>query len=413
MRHSFKMTASALVMCAFASPLSAQETQVEVIHNLGVATMAPAVQLLISEFQSRCPSCEWVDTAIAGGSKARQTMANRAIGGEPAEVNYVHAKLVFGELVEAGLLAPVDPEGWEEWESHVAPALWTAMQNDDGPGIMWTPIIMNTHNVGFFSQAALDAVGMEAPQTIDEMFGFLAAVQEQTDTLPLAWAEVPITMFQIIQNLTAAVGGPELYNRIYVDMDPSAVDEPAYRQVAEYFKAFKPFTDEGRVGRVWQDASAMTARGDAAAYYGGTFAEDVFIEAGAVAGETLQCVNMNGVAVLGPNGWMYGRPDGKAGHEAQNIFAAMIMDPEVQAEYVRLAGGLPARNDVDLSVVTECMRQVSGAITDPNGKSVSDPAATMPQETQGRVIDAIVGYWADDGMTPDDFIASMKDALSR
>lgn len=396
----------ALAALAGAAPALAQEElKVEVIHNLASPSQQPTLNVLIEAFKKKGGT--WVDSPIAGGSNARQAMVNRAMGGDPAEVNYVHAQLVFRELVEAGLLQPVDPEGWQDWQKNVPAAIWSEMINADGK-VMITPIILGIHNVGFFNKHVLDKAGATTPTDWDNLFVALDKVKaSQPDVIPLALSETPIQMFQMFHNITAGVGGAALYDRIFSKHEAAAFDDPAFRKVAETFRKLKPYTDEGRTSRKWQDAANLVATGKAGSMVYGTFTLEAILSEGAEVGKDFVCSNLGGVAVLGPNGFMYGKPNNEAEHKAQNLFASIVMDPVVQAEFVRVGGGLPSRLDADKSSVNQCMRDVEGGLAQP-GMNVKDPSMTMPQKLAGAVQDTAIEFWADDKQTVDQFIANLK-----
>ena len=403
------MAFSAIQLSA-TTAMAQDKPSIEVIHAYTGASAAPGLKLLIEEFEKRC-GCKWQDNAIAGGSKARQTMANRAIGGDPAPVNQVHSPLVFKELTDAGLMVSVAPEGWQSIKDHVPPPIWQEMLSEDGNGLRWTPNAMGLHNLGIFNKQALDATGMQPPKTMEEVFAFLDAVKQKTKMVPLAWAEVPIQMFQYMHNTVAAVAGPEIYNRIYVDRDPTALDTPEFRKAAEDFKKFKAYTDEGRVGRVHQDAANMVVQNQAAMQYIGTHVLNVYVTAGAVPGKDYECMSIGGVALLGPNGFMYGKPKDEAVAKGEGDFAMMVMDPVLQARFAEIMGGLPIRTDADTSKLNKCAADAAAPTAEP-GKTVLDPSLTMSQDTSGAITDAILAYWSTDAMGVDEFIEKMKAALA-
>lgn len=379
------------------------------MHNMASPTQQPALQVLIDAFKAKGGT--WVDLPIAGGSKARAAMINRAVAGDPAEVMYVHAKLVFSELTEQGLTSPVAPEGWETWKDHVPASLWEEMVNDKGEVVI-TPMIVGVHNVGFFNSDIMKKAGAEVPKTWEELIPVLEKIKATGgDVIPLVFSETPIQIFQTLHNMTAGIGGVDLYNKIYVDHDPAAFETPEFREVAEALRGLKPFTDQGRSSRVWQDAADLVATKKAGVMIYGTFAMEALLGAGAVAGKDFECSNLGGIAILGPNGFMYGRPDNDQERAAENLFASVIMDPKVQAEFVTKGGGIPARTDADLSGLNKCMQDVQPGLANAT-KNVKDPSMTMPAAMSGAVQDAVVEYWATDSETVDAFIQKLQAAMS-
>jgi glucose/mannose transport system substrate-binding protein len=407
-RKIFKAFLTGAAATAMMAAAHAQELKVEVMHNMASPTQQPALQVLVDAFKAAGGT--WVDLPIAGGSKARAAMINRAVAGDPAEVMYVHAKLVFAELTAQGLTSSVDPEGWEKWKDHVPASLWEEMIDESGHVVI-TPIIVGIHNVGFFNSDIMKKVGAEVPKTWDELFPVLDKIKASGDVIPLVFSETPIQIFQTLQNITAGVAGVDLYNRIYVDHDPTAFDTPEFRKVADTLRKLKPYTDAGRSSRVWQDAADLLATDKAGAMVYGTFTLEAMLGAGMVPGKDLECSNLGGIAVLGPNGFMYGRPDNDREKAAENLFASVMMDPKVQSKFVAVGGGIPSRTDADLSSLDKCMRDVQPGMADP-AKNVKDPSMTMSPAMSGAVQDAVVEFWAMDSESVDAFISKLKAAMS-
>ena len=394
---------------ALASAAHAQEMKVEVMHNMASPTQQPALKVLVDAFQAAGGT--WVDLPIAGGSKARAAMVNRAVAGDPADLMYVHAKLVFGELTAQGLTTAVKPKGWKKFAPHVPASLWEEMVNEKGEVII-TPMIVGVHNVGFFNSDIMKKAGADVPKTWDELFPVLDKIKASSpDLITLVVSETPIQVFQTLQNITAGVGGVDLYNRIYVDHDPAAFDTPEFKKVAETLRKLKPYTDAGRSSRVWQDAADLLATDKAGVMIYGTFAMEALLGAGMQAGTDFECSNLGGIAVLGPNGFMYGRPDNENEQKAEDLFASVIMDPKVQAAFVKEGGGIPSRTDADLSGLNKCMRDVQPGLADAT-KNVKDPSMTMSPAMSGAVQDAVVEYWATDSETVEAFAEKLKAAMA-
>ena len=153
------------------------------------------------------------------------------------------------------------------------------MVNENGE-VLITPMIVGIHDVGFFNSDIMKRAGAEMPKTWDELFPVLDKFQALGDVIPLAFSETPIQVFQTLHNMTAGIGGVDLYKRIYVDHDPAAFDTPEFRKVAETLRKLKPYTDAGRSSRVWQDAADLIATDKAGVMIYGTFAMEALLGAG-------------------------------------------------------------------------------------------------------------------------------------
>ncbi|MEJ1160564.1 ABC transporter substrate-binding protein [Prosthecomicrobium sp. N25] len=408
MQGAGKLAFTAAFLLSISRVPAADGLKIEVIHNMSAQSQQPAVQVLVDALKER--GVRWVDNAFATGPAARAAMVHRAATGEPAAVMFVHSKLLFRELTERGLTASVGPPGWRDWKDKVAPEIWEEMTGADGR-VIFTPIILGIHNVAFLNKAILKRAGAETPQTWDEFFVVLQRIRGLGGVVPLAFTDAPVQLFQTFHNLVAGLGGRPLYQSIFVEHDPRAFDRPEFRRVAEALRRLKPFTDPGRTSRVWQDAAMMVASGRAGALVYGTFALQPFITAGKLPGEDVECANLGGVAILGPNGFMYGRPESEAQREAQNRFAATVMDPEVQALFVEAYGGFPTRRDADRSTLNGCMESAGEGLADP-ARTVKDPSLTMDPRRIGAVQDAVVEFWANEDESIEAFAGKLKAAVA-
>jgi ABC-type glycerol-3-phosphate transport system substrate-binding protein len=111
-----RLAVAATLALSAALPALAQ-TKVEVIHWWTSGSEAGAIKAIADAY--RATGGVWVDTSVAISEQARAVAVNRIVGGNPPAVAQFNTTKQFHDLVEEGLLAPIDDvanrEGWDKF----------------------------------------------------------------------------------------------------------------------------------------------------------------------------------------------------------------------------------------------------------------------------------------------------------
>ena len=69
--------------------------------------------------------------------------------------------------------------------------------------------------------------------------------------IPFAHGGQPWQDFTVFESIVLAVGGAELYNKVFVELDEAAMTSDGMKKSFETFRRLNDYTDEGSPGRDW------------------------------------------------------------------------------------------------------------------------------------------------------------------
>ena len=351
MRGFLKTTTLAAAFLATASIASAED--VEVLHWWTSGGEAAALNVLKDNLGGQ--SIGWIDMPVAGGGgeAAMTTLRARVTAGDaPTAVQMLGFDIIDwakqGALSD--LTATATAEGWDK----VVPAALQGFSTSDGKWIA-APVNVHSTNWVWISKAALDATGLAAPTTWEELVAVLDAMKANGIT-PLAhggqaWQEA--TIFDaVVLSL-----GADFYKAAMIDLDPAALGGDKMVEAFNRMATLRGYVDDNFSGRDWNLASAMVINGEAGMQMMGDWAKGEFLKAGKVPGTDFVCIRFPGtqgmVTFNSDQFAMFNQTD-PAAQEAQVAMAKAIMDPAFQSAFNVVKGSVPARTDVPNDAFDDC-----------------------------------------------------------
>ena len=351
MRGFLKTTTLAAAFLATASIASAED--VEVLHWWTSGGEAAALNVLKDNLGGQ--SIGWIDMPVAGGGgeAAMTTLRARVTAGDaPTAVQMLGFDILDwakqGALSD--LTATATAEGWDK----VVPAALQGFSTSDGKWIA-APVNVHSTNWVWISKAALDATGLAAPTTWEELVAVLDAMKANGIT-PLAhggqaWQEA--TIFDaVVLSL-----GADFYKAAMIDLDPAALGGDKMVEAFNRMATLRGYVDDNFSGRDWNLASAMVINGEAGMQMMGDWAKGEFLKAGKVPGTDFVCIRFPGtqgmVTFNSDQFAMFNQTD-PAAQEAQVAMAKAIMDPAFQSAFNVVKGSVPARTDVPNDAFDDC-----------------------------------------------------------
>jgi glucose/mannose transport system substrate-binding protein len=339
---------------------------VEVLHWWTSGGEAAALNVLKDDLAGK--SIGWVDMPVAGGGGEAAMTALRArvtAGDPPTAVQMLGFDIQdwAGEGALGNLNDVAAAEGWDA----VVPAALQGFAKYDGNWIS-APVNVHSTNWVWINKAALDATGMAAPASWDELVAVLDKMKENGIT-PLghggqAWQDA--TVFDAV-----VLGmGTDFYKAAFIDLDPAALGG---EQMAEAFNRLiklSSYVDENFSGRDWNLASAMVINGEAGMQMMGDWAKGEFLKAGKVPGTDFVCIRFPGtqgaVTFNSDQFAMFnvGSDEAKA---AQAAMASAIMNPTFQSAFNVVKGSVPARTDVPNEAFDDCGKKGMADLAEANG----------------------------------------------
>ena len=345
-------TMKALAVLAMTTSI-AKAADVEVLHWWTSGGEAAAVGVLKDNLAAG--GTGWVDMPVAGGGGEAAMTALRArvtAGDAPTAVQMLGFDIQdwAAEGALADLTATAVAEGWDK----VVPAALQQFSTHDGKWVA-APVNVHSTNWVWINKAALDATGLAAPTTFDELVAVLDKMKEAGIT-PLAHGGQPWQDATVFDGIVLSMGG-DFYKAAFVDLDPAALGG---EQMAEAFNRLiklRSYVDDNFSGRDWNLASAMVINGEAGMQMMGDWAKGEFLKANKVPGADFVCIRFPGtqgsVTFNSDQFAMFNQTDA-AKQEAQVNMAKAIMDPAFQSAFNVVKGSVPARTDVPNDAFDDC-----------------------------------------------------------
>jgi glucose/mannose transport system substrate-binding protein len=364
MRAMMKTTLKAVAVLAMTTSL-AKASDVEVLHWWTSGGEAAAVGVLKDNLAAG--GTGWVDMPVAGGGGEAAMTALRArvtAGDAPTAVQMLGFDILdwAGEGALADLTATATAEGWDK----VVPAALQQFSTSDGKWVA-APVNVHSTNWVWINKAALDATGLAAPTTWEELVAVLDKMKENGIT-PLGHGGQPWQEATVFDGIVLSLGG-DFYKSAFVDLDPAALGGDQMAEAFNRLITLRSYVDDNFSGRDWNLASAMVINGEAGMQMMGDWAKGEFLKAGKVPSTDFVCIRFPGtqgaVTFNSDQFAMFNQTDAGA-QEAQVNMAKAIMDPAFQSAFNVVKGSVPARTDVSNDAFDDCGKKGMADLAEAN-----------------------------------------------
>ena len=224
------------------SSAPAHATDLEVTHWWTSGGEAAAVAEFAKAFDAT--GNKWVDGAIAGsGDTARPIMISRITGGDPMGATMFNHGRQAEELVEAGLMRNLDDVAKaENWAAVVNPPSLLEGCMLDGH-LYCVPVNIHAWQWLWLSNKAFEDAGVPVPTTWDEFVAAAPALREGRHPARSPSARRAGSRAGAFNLLLLALGGKDLYLKVYDEKDADAAAGP------EMAKVWKAADDARKLGQ--------------------------------------------------------------------------------------------------------------------------------------------------------------------
>ncbi|SDL11214.1 ABC transporter substrate-binding protein [Halarsenatibacter silvermanii] len=344
------LTLSLALLLAGAVPVMAQDhEQVEIINWWTAGGEEEALMALFDVFEDQYPDFDPVSSAVAGGAgtDAKAVMITRLVGGNPPDSFQVHGGAeLFYSYVDPGFMEPVT-DLMEDWGVKDAfnPEILDMVRGDDGE-IYSVPLNVHRSNVMWYNKGMLEEHGLEAPETVDEMFEVFEAL-EQEDITPLALGDVNRwPTLHLFENLMLATMGPEDYNAVWDG--EIGLDHEGVREALEMLDQAMDYINPDHAALEWQGAAELLIEEEAAFTVMGDWAEGFFRaqdwEPAEDYGWTTVPETEGNYMVITDT---FGLPEGAPNPEGAEAWMRTVASQEGQDAFNPVKGSIPARMDAE------------------------------------------------------------------
>ena len=320
-----------------------QASEVEVLHWWTSGGEAKSVAYLKERLEGKGVS--WKDFAVAGGGgeNAMTVLKSRAVSGNPPTAAQIKGPSIqeWGEL---GFLASIDDVAkTNQWDS-VLPGVVSDVMKYDGKYVA-APV--NVHRVNWLwaNPEVFKKAGASIPTTWAD---FIVQAKKIKDAGYIALAHggqawQDATVFEAV---VLGVGGPEYYQKAFVELDMNALDSKTTEEVFKVFGELRQFVDANSPGRDWNVATSMVINGEAAMQIIGDWAKGEFAVAGKKAGTDFVCVASPGTSnafTFNVDSFAFFKQSDADNQKAQKAMAQEILGTDFQKVFNLNKGSIPAR----------------------------------------------------------------------
>ncbi len=346
------MAAAALAAPAALTPARAADS-VEVLHWWTSGGEAAGLSVLKKKLEGE--GVTWKDDPIAGGGGggAMTALRARVTSGNPPGASQMLG-FTIQDWAEEGSLADLNAVATKgNWDA-VIPKPIQAFSKYEGK---WVAAPVNVHSTNWIwvSKAAMDKLGAQPPTDWDSLIALMDKAKA-AGIIPLAqggqaWQEA--TMFD---SVVLTTGGPALYKKAMIDLDPTALASPEMKTAFERLAKLRTYVDPNFPGRDWNLATSMVIKGDALMQVMGDWAKGEFVNAKKTPGKDFLCFRFpgtQGAVTFNADQFVFFK-HGSALEPGQAKMAEAIEDPSFQSAFNVIKGSVPARTDVSDAAFDAC-----------------------------------------------------------
>ncbi|SES67091.1 ABC transporter substrate-binding protein [Thorsellia anophelis] len=361
-----KKTLCALIISSSISIPAFANDSVEVLHWWTAGSEAAALNVLKTNLEK--DGITWNDMPVAGGGgeAAMTTVRTRVLSGNPPTAVQMLGFDITNWAAE-GVLADISPVAKEgNWDA-VVPAAIQAFSKYENKWIA-APVNVHSTNWVWANKAVMDKVGItQIPATWDEFITAAEKVQA-AGLIALAHGGQPWQDATIFDGVALATGGVDYYRKAFIELDQDTIKSDTTRQVFARMAQLRKLVDKDFSGRDWNVASGLVINEQAAFQIMGDWAKGEFISAGMTPDKDFLCFRLPGTqgAVTFNTDQFAMFKVGEESVNAQNKFAAAVMDPSFQIAFNKVKGSVPARTDIPDTEFDACAKKAMKDLSEAN-----------------------------------------------
>jgi len=384
MKQNIKVTS--LAAAAFmASSTAFSAGEVEVLHWWTSGGEAASVNYLKEKLDGAGVS--WSDFAVAGGGgeNAMTVLKSRAISGNPPTAAQIKGPSIqeWGDL---GFLADIDGVAKENNWDGLLPSVVSDVMKHNGKYVA-APV--NVHRVNWLwsNPEVFRKSGATIPTTWDD---FMVQAQKIQDAGYIALAHggqawQDATVFEAV---VLGVGGPEYYQKAFVETDMDALNSATTTEVFETFGKLRHFIDSNSPGRDWNVATSMVINGEAAMQIMGDWAKGEFKVAGKNVGTDYTCTASPGTSgsfTFNVDSFAFFSQSDSNNQQAQKVMAKEILGSDFQEVFNLNKGSIPARLGMSRDKFDSCAHDSMDAFV-----ASSQTGGLVPSFAHGMAVSSAV-----------------------
>jgi glucose/mannose transport system substrate-binding protein len=345
--------------------VSSLKTKFEVLHWWTSDSERLAMQVLKDEFNHS--ELAWQDAGIDGGAGqgAVKVLKSMILAGKAPDAAQIIGYSIQ-DWAKLGFLASLNQTANEEqWSESLPQALQQHIRyrND----FVAVPFAVHQINNLYFNVELFERYKLSAPNSWLDLINH-AQILKNNGHIAIAHSSQPWQVMTLFESLILSVADVDYYQRLFVQLDPQAFDDPVFIQALQRLKQLQSFMDEDYHNRPWVDASQLMASGQAGMQFMGDWAKAELQSMGQILDRDFGCAIMPGTR----NKHLYSMDsfsmfsNSVIEKDSANQVASMIMKPDLQLEFSRMKGTFPARSDINIMGLDHCAQSSKATFSEGN-----------------------------------------------
>ena len=406
------MTKAALVAALLAATAMTAARAEELVVFHGWSSPAEVSALKVLEKALNAKGDTWKDLVIAHDSGSNVNIVNMIAGGNPPDVFMEPNPDIYRELNKQGLGFPLDDLYAKIGATANFPAVVTKTITVDGK-MMKAPVALHVDGMLFYNKDVAQKAGVDPTQwkSLDDMFADYDKVKA-AGFIPIAVGAQEWQEGYLFHALMAALTGNAIFDDFYGPKpDKAVLDSPELKQTFEMIRKFQQHADDASANRAWNDTTNLVITGKALLQIHGDWMKGEFLAAGKKTGVDFGCINIPGTkgAVITVDAWGFLKEKDPAKTKAEEDFASVVVDPQVQADFSAKKGSTPLVLNAPTDQLDDCNKATLAILKDPTMQHPT-PHNTADADWRASIWQTVSKFWADPDMTVDDAVAQLKDA---
>jgi glucose/mannose transport system substrate-binding protein len=397
-----------LALALGSAPIAAHAAELTLFHTWSNESEMAALNTIIKPFEATGNTVK--AASVPHETAGESPLVSLFVAGTPPNLFIAADSSFFRDLKSKGQSHDVGPLMERIGAAKAFPETVKKAITIDGE-MLKIPTAVHIDGMVYYSKEVAKAAGVDPASwtSLDAMFADQKKVQDAGYT----FIAIGANSFQAgytFHALLAAVAGPDVYNRFYaLKPDKAVFDDPAVRDTIEIFRKIVAQADEGSVNRSWNDTTNTVIAGKALMQIHGDWMKGQWRANKKVAGTDFGCINIPGTKALSVTVDSFGVLGGvdEATTKAEEDFAALVVDPKINAEFAYYKGSSPVRLDVPTDKLDECNKLVLDSLEKPNF-SVENPYYITDNDWMNSVWNTMFTLQGDPSMSTDDVIAMLK-----
>jgi glucose/mannose transport system substrate-binding protein len=209
--------------------------------------------------------------------------------------------------------------------------------------------------------------------------------------IPLAIGREPWEHTLLFESVAAGAGGAEFYRRVFLDLNPAALDDGMLTLIFQRMRQLRQYMDPGMYWRSWAQATDLVRTGAALMQVQGSWVNGEFNAYGLTPGRDFACFRFpdtQGMFLFNSDQYIFFK-DYPVQASVRNTFAGTLMNLELQRELNVYTGATPARVDVPRDSFNQCGQRAINDLRASNIRRTVMGSIAMGNANPGVVKEAI------------------------